>query len=96
MKKGRGGKKSKQAIIETRFSKTQSQGFSQTVDLGEGVEQSIYGGGNKQDESRWKTFGKMGNIGDIIQKDNSAAHYFVLRDLGSIIKPQSNLVEIGC
>ena len=63
------------------------QGFSQTIGLGEGVEQSIHGGGNKQDESRWKTFGKMGNTGGIIQEDNSAGHCFVLRDLGSIKKP---------
>ena len=53
----------------------------------EGVEQSIHGGGNKQDESRWKIFGKMGNTGAIIQKDNSAGHCFVLRDLESIKKP---------
>ena len=42
------------------------QGFSQMVGLGEGVEHSIYGGGNKQDESRWKIFGKIGNTGGII------------------------------
>ena len=33
-----------------------------------------------------KCFGKMGNTGGIIQKDNSAGHSFVLRDLGSIKK----------
>ena len=42
------------------------------VDLGEGVGQSIHGGGNKQDERRWKILGKMGNARGIIQGDNSA------------------------
>ena len=36
--------------------------------MGEGVEQSIHSGGNKQDESRWKIFGKMGNTEGIIHK----------------------------
>ena len=62
------------------------QGFCQTVGLGEGVEQSIYGAGNKQDESRLKIFDKMGNIGGIIQENHSAADCFVLRNLGSIKK----------
>ena len=48
------------------------QGFSQTVHLGEGVKQSIHGWGNKQDESGWKIFGKMGNTGGLNQEDNSA------------------------
>ena len=48
--------------------------------------QSTHSGGKKQDESRWKTFGKMGNLGGIIQGNNSAGHWFVLRDLGSISK----------
>ena len=51
---------------------TPSQGFSETAGLEEGVEQFIHGGSNKQDESRWKLFGKMGNTGSIIQEDNSA------------------------
>ena len=34
------------------------KGFSQ---MEEGVEQSIHGAGNKQDESRWNIFGFMGN-----------------------------------
>ena len=63
------------------------QGFSQMVGLEEGVEQSIHGGGDKQDESRWKFFGKMGNKGSIILEDNSAGHRFVLKDLGSIKEP---------
>ena len=61
--------------------------FSQMVGLGErveGVEQSTHGGGNKQHESRWKFFGKMGNAGGIIQEDNSAGHCFILMDLGRI------------
>ena len=37
------------------------KGFSQMEGLEEGVEQSIHGGGNKQDESRWNIFGFMGN-----------------------------------
>ena len=49
--------------------------------------QSTHGGGNKQDESRWKIFGKMGNTQGIIQEDNSTRHCFVLRDLGIIKKP---------
>ena len=48
--------------------------------------QSICGGGNKQDKSRWNIFSKMVNTGGIIQEDNSAGHRFVLRDLGSIDK----------
>ena len=63
------------------------QGLSQTVGLEEGVEQFIHRGGNKQDESRWKMFGKMGNTGGIIQEENSTGHCFVLRDLGIIKKP---------
>ena len=45
------------------------EGFPHTVGLGEGVRQSINGGGNKQDERRGNTFGKMGNTGGIIQGD---------------------------
>ena len=62
------------------------QGFSQTAGLEEGVQQSIHGGGNKQDESRWKFFGKMGNTEGIIQEDNSVGRHFVLGDLGSMKK----------
>ena len=47
-----------------------------------GVEQFIHGGSNKQDESRWKLFGKMGNTGSIIQEDNSAEHCFFTKELG--------------
>ena len=54
------------------------------------------GGGNKQDESRWNIFDKMGNTGGIIQGDNSAGYCFVLRHLGSINKKLlSRLVNIG-
>ena len=63
------------------------QGFYQTVGLGEGVEQSIHGGGNKQDENRWKMFGKMRYTGGKIQEDNSTGPCFVPRDLGSMKKP---------
>ena len=66
---------------------TPSTGFFPNGRFGEGVEQSVHGGGNKQDESRWKIFGKMGNTGGMIQEDNSAGHCFVLRDLGRIKKP---------
>ena len=55
------------------------KGFSQMVGLDEGVEQSIHGGGNKQDESRWNIFGFMGNTerggaGGKIKEDYSAGH----------------------
>ena len=56
------------------------QGFPQMICLGEGVGQSIHGGGNNQDESRGETFANMDNIGSIIQGDNSAGDCFVLRD----------------
>ena len=52
----------------------------------EGVGQSIYGGGIKQDESRWRLFGIMGNTRGIIPGDSSAGHCFVLKDLGRIDK----------
>lgn len=45
------------------------------------VEQSIHGGGNKQDEKRERIFGIVGNTGGIIQGDYSVVHCFVLRDL---------------
>ena len=61
----------------TRFS-PRPQGFPQGLD--EGVEQSILGGGNKQDQGRG-TFMVGVICGDIIQGDNSAGHYFVLKDL---------------
>ena len=37
------------------------QGFPQMGGLGEGVEQPIHGGGNKQDKRRGNIYGKMGN-----------------------------------
>ena len=70
--------------------------FSPKVGLGEGVEQSIHGGGNKQGEIRWNIFGKMGNRGGITQGYNSAGHYFVLKDLVSIDKKlSSRLADFG-
>ena len=50
------------------------------VIFGEGVGQSIHGGGNRQDGSRGNIFSKMENRGGIIQGDNSPGHCFVLRD----------------
>ena len=58
-------------------------GFSpppSNVIFGEGVGQSIHGGGNRQDGSRGNIFSKMENRGGIIQGDNSPGHCFVLRD----------------
>ena len=66
--------------------------FSQIVVLGKDIEQSIHGGVSKQDESRWKILRKMGNVGDIVQEDNSAEQCFVLRDLESI---KSTLVKLS-
>ena len=54
------------------------------VGLGEGVEQSIHGGGNKQDKRTGKIFRRIGNTEGIIQGDNSAEHCFVLRELITI------------
>ena len=51
--------------------------FHKIVGFGEVVMQSIQGRGNKQDESRWEIFGKMGNTGGIIQGYNSAGHCFL-------------------
>ena len=48
--------------------------------LGEGAGQSIHGGGNKQDERRGNIFGKMGDTGGIIQRDNSTGHCFLIKD----------------
>ena len=59
----------------------QLQGFPQTVDLEEEAAQSMHGAGNKQNEKRGNIFGKIGNAGGILQGDNSAGHFFVLRDL---------------
>ena len=50
-------------------------------DLGEEAGKSIHGGGNKQDKRRGNILGKMGDTGGIIQRGNSVAHYFLLRDL---------------
>ena len=50
-------------------------------DLVERVEQSIHCGDTKQDERRGNVFGIIGDTGDIIPRDNSARHSFVLRDL---------------
>ena len=52
----------------------QSTGFSQTVGLGEGVGQSIHGGGNKQDARRGNIFGKIRNAGGVIHGSYSAGH----------------------
>ena len=49
--------------------------------LAEGAQESIHGGGNKQDERNRNIFGKMRDTRGIIQIDNSAGHCFVLRDL---------------
>ena len=72
------------------------QGFSLMVGSGEGVGRFIHGGGNKQDKSRWKIFGKIENAGGITQGDNSAKHCFVLRqgrshwgDQGAMTTPTS-------
>ena len=50
-------------------------------DLVERVGQSIHCGDTKQDERRGNIFGIIGDTGDIIPRDNSARHSFVLRDL---------------
>ena len=57
------------------------QGFPRTVGLEECAGQSTHARGNKQNERRGKSFGKMGDTGVIIQGDNSAGHCFVIRDL---------------
>ena len=44
------------------------------VGLGDGLGQSIYGGGNKQDESKGNIFGIMGNAEGIIHRNNSTEH----------------------
>ena len=49
--------------------------------VGGSARQSIHGGGNKWDERKGKFFCKMGYTGGIIQRDNSAGHCFLLRDL---------------
>ena len=55
------------------------------VGLGEGVEQSIHGGGNKQDKRGGTFFVTWGGIqGGIIQGDNSTGHCFLIRDLITI------------
>ena len=55
--------------------------FPQAVSLGEGVGQSIDGGGNNQHKSSENVFDKMGNTRGVIQGNNSAGHCFILRDL---------------
>ena len=42
---------------------------------------SVYGGDNKQDERRGNIFGKIGDTQGIIQRDNSARHYFIRSNL---------------
>ena len=58
------------------------KGFSQTVGLSEGVEQSIYCRSNKQEErGGGDIFGMVGNTRSINREDNSAWHCFILKNL---------------
>ena len=59
------------------------KGFSQTVGLREGAEQSIYCRSNKQEErgGGGDIFGMVGNTRSVNREDNSAWHCFILKNL---------------
>ena len=71
--------------------RAQSTGFLQMVGLGDGLGQSMHGGGNKQDESKGNIFGIMGNTEGRIHRNNSTEHRFKYGIINS-----NELFQIGC